>query len=51
MVKTQTEIQKDYDERRKAEGLVRVTVWVPKGRKADLVAIAAYMRLDRDADT
>ena len=50
MVKTQTEIQSEYDERRKAEGLVRVTVWVPKVRKADLVSIAAQMRLNHEAN-
>lgn len=48
MVKTQTQIQKEYDERRKAEGLTRVIVWIPKVRKPDLVAIAARMRLDHE---
>jgi len=48
--KTQTEIQKDYDERRKAEGLIRVTVWIPRKCKPELVSIATRMRFNHETE-
>jgi len=43
--KSHVEVQRDYDSRRRAEGLVRVSVWVPAERKADLVSVATAMRM------
>jgi hypothetical protein len=42
--KSQIEVQRDYDNRRKKEGLTRVTVWVPEHLKSALVSLALDMR-------
>jgi|TARA_R110000796_G_scaffold35622_4_gene91419 hypothetical protein len=42
--KPQTEVQREYDQRRRDEGLVRVNMWVPEEMKATLVRIADGMR-------
>lgn len=42
--RSQVEVQRDYDNRRRKEGLVRVSLWVPENMKSDLVALAMAMR-------
>lgn len=39
----QLEYARSYDQRQRDRGLVRVSVWVPKDRKADLMKVAADM--------
>tara|TARA_R110000782_G_scaffold13981_5_gene41196 strand:+ start:961 stop:1116 length:156 start_codon:yes stop_codon:yes gene_type:complete len=41
--KPHTEVQRDYDQRRRDDGFIRVSVWVPAQMKAQLVAIAKDM--------
>lgn len=40
----QTEKNARYEAKRREAGLVRVSVWVPEGRKADLHELARQMR-------
>ena len=41
--KPQTEVQREYDQRRRDEGFVRVSMWVPEEMKATLIRIAKGM--------
>ena len=41
--KPHTEVQRDYDQRRREEGFIRVSMWVPEEMKSTLMNIAKVM--------